>query len=153
MYFISIQEMNLITTHYFFIKMYKKLSIFTLFALFWGNCIARQSIPINIPTPNATSLGRYGDIKVSLYNGTADINVPIFSLNTRGVKLDIKLEYSSSGVMMNSLPGWIGENWTLSAGGVITRVINGNPDEYIYPKQANISEFHNYFEGHYRPVE
>lgn len=153
MYFISIQEMNLITTHYFFIKMYKKLSIFTLFALFWGNCIAQQSIPINIPTPNATSLGRYGDIKVSLYNGTADINVPIFSLNTRGVKLDIKLEYSSSGVMMNSLPGWIGENWTLSAGGVITRVINGNPDEYIYPKQANISEFHNYFEGHYRPVE
>lgn len=133
--------------------MYKNISVLILFTLCCLGSIAQQSIPINIPTPNAASLGRYGDIKVSHFNGTADINVPIFSMNERGVKLDIKLNYNSSGVMVNSLPGWVGENWTLSAGGVITRVINGNPDEYVYPKQANISEFHNYFDGHNRPLE
>ncbi len=114
---------------------------------------AQQSLPINMPTPTAASLGRYGDVKVSHYNGMADINVPIYKINERGVELNLQLNYNSSGVMVNSLPGWVGENWTLSAGGVITRVINGNPDEYVYPQQAQIAEFHNYFEGHYRPVE
>jgi len=130
--------------------MSKKNFLILLLVVGCLECIAQQSLPINIPTPTAASLGRYGDVEVSHYNGTANIDVPIYSLNERGVKLDLKLIYNSSGVMMNSLPGWTGENWSLAAGGVITRSINGNPDELVFPAQARISEFHNYFEGHSR---
>ena len=92
--------------------------------------MGQQSEPVNVPTPNAASLGRYGDIPVSYYTGNPCISVPIHTADVRGVQMPITLDYDASGVQMNALPGWTGHNWTLNAGGVITRKINGNPDEY-----------------------
>lgn len=88
--------------------------------------------PYNVPTPNQSSLGTYGIIPVSPYTGKADISIPLYSSTQRGVKLDINLSYDTSGQLINLLPGWTGHNWTLHAGGAITRKINGRPDEISY---------------------
>ncbi len=85
--------------------------------------------PYDVPTPNQSDLGRYGVIPVSPYTGKADITVPIYNTTQRGVELNIFLSYDTSGLLINQLPGWTGHNWTLSAGGAITRKINGRPDE------------------------
>ncbi len=84
-----------------------------------------------IPTPQAATLGTFGDIPVSLYTGTVNISVPIYKATVRDVTLDVRLDYDGSGLRMSQLPGPTGEGWHLNCGGVITRKINGHPDEFI----------------------
>lgn len=130
-----------------------KKNIFILTILFLS-CIntgvnAQQMIPGDIPTPNAASLGKYGDIPVSLFTGTPQISIPIHTLSVRGMELPITLDYDASGIMVNSLPSWVGQNWTLNAGGVIVRQQNGGYDEHEFPSQAPVKPkpyFRNYSE-------
>lgn len=85
--------------------------------------------PASVPTPNQSSLGLFGTIPVSHYTGTADVSIPLYGTSQSGVELNICLCYSTAGLLINQLPGWTGHNWTLMAGGAITRKINGRPDE------------------------
>ena len=96
---------------------------------------AQYKLPGEIPTPNAASLGKYGDTPVSLYTGTPDVRIPLYDFTVRDVTMPIVLRYDASGLPVNSVPGWLGHNWTLEAGGVITRTVHGRYDEWLYPKQ------------------
>lgn len=113
-------------------------------------CLAQQMIPQDIPTPTAASLARYGDIPVSYYTGQPIVSIPLHTLSVKGVEMPITLDYDPSGVQMNVLPSWTGHNWTLNAGGVITRKINFLPDEYIYPieMQSSVYPQKNYFQAY-----
>ncbi|WP_459209097.1 RHS repeat domain-containing protein [Aquimarina rhabdastrellae] len=108
-----------------------KKSLFLLLSIFNFLNLKSQTLPLpqNIQSPNATSLGLYGDVPISYYHGTPNISVPLYEINEGQIPLNISLNYNSSGVMVNSVPGWVGQNWSLNAGGVITRAIKGNPDE------------------------
>ena len=97
---------------------------------------AQYKLPGEIPTPNAASLGKYGDTPVSLYTGTPDVRIPLYDFTVRDVTMPIVLRYDASGLPVNSVPGWLGHNWTLEAGGVITRTVHGRYDEWLYPKQT-----------------
>ncbi len=96
-----------------------------------------------IASPNATAIARYGDIPMNYYTGRANISVPIYHTSQRGVDLDVSLSYDTQGIIATSLPGWTGHNWTLNAGGVITRVKNGLVDEFQYSSYH--SNWKNYF--------
>ena len=85
--------------------------------------------PKNIQSPNAASLGKYGDVPISYYTGAPNISIPLYNLNNNDIPLDISLNYNPSGVKVNDLPGWVGQNWSLNAGGVITRTVQNFPDE------------------------
>ena len=104
----------------------------------------------SVPSPQATDLGRFGDIPMSYYTGRANITVPIHSFTERGVTLDINLTYDTSGLLMNKLPGWVGPGWTLNAGGCITRVQRRFCDEIAFPHHPE-NNFINYFHA-YRDV-
>lgn len=108
---------------------------------------AQSEIPLNIPAPDAASLASFGNIPVSYFSGQPSINIPLYTFNVRELEMPILLAYDASGVQMNTIPSWTGHNWTLVAGGVITRAVHGNPDEIIYPHHAQFN-FHNYFESH-----
>lgn len=86
-----------------------------------------QSMPLpkNIQAPTTASLGKYGDVPVSLYNGSANVNVPLMKLEEKGMVMDISLSYDTSGVPVAGVPSWVGQNWSLNAGGVITREVRG----------------------------
>lgn len=104
----------------------------------------------NIPTPNANELMRFGSFPVNYHTGTADISIPLYNYNCGGVSLDIRLQYDSSGLPMNILPGWTGHGWTLIAGGSITRQIIGYPDDISY-KGTQIRQYDqidNFFRNH-----
>ena len=105
-----------------------------------------QDIPTIIQTPNAAQISKFGDISVSYYTGQADVSIPLYSTEQRGVPLTVNLSYDTSGIRANSLPGWIGHGWTIIAGGVITRSVNGWHDEYVYPEAWHLYYgFNNYF--------
>lgn len=95
-----------------------------------------QEIPGDIPSPTAASLLKFGDVPMSLYTGTPKISIPIYEMKSLDMSMPISLDYDASGVQMNVLPSWTGHNWTLLAGGVITRQVVGHYDEFIYPRQA-----------------
>lgn len=126
----------------------KKKYLSLIIALFPLLFRAQSLIPNDIPSPNASDLGRFGNIPVSYYTGKADVSIPLYEFNQRGVFLSVSLQYDASGVLVNNLPGWTGHNWTLIAGGCITRVVQGLYDEYIYPPTANLTfSNRNYFQS------
>lgn len=104
----------------------RKAIFFICFCLF-GVLSKSQTLelPKNIQSPNASSLGKYGDISTNLYTGRVDLNIPLYSIKEGGVPLNIALSYDTGGVRVNDVPGWTGQNWTLQAGGVITRTQRG----------------------------
>lgn len=108
---------------------------------------AQYQIPTSIPSPTATDLGKYGAFPVSFYTGRADISIPLYTLKIKGVEMPIGLSYDTSGVLINSLPGWVGQNWSVIAGGVITRTPNGRWDEFVTPTTFR-ENFTNYFHSY-----
>lgn len=109
-----------------------RILVFSLLS-FWGNIKAYsqfQKPDVNMPSPNAASLGLYGEVPVSLYTGTPNIEIPVYTLQEGKIKIPISLSYHASGVRVNQHPGWVGLNWNLNAGGAITRVVKGAEDEF-----------------------
>ena len=110
-----------------------RVLIITAYTFLCINVLKSQpNIPAYIQSPNAASLGMYGNVPVSFYRGTPQVSVPLYSTSVRGVDLNISLEHDASGVLLNSLPNWTGHNWNLQAGGVITRQVQGMYDEERY---------------------
>lgn len=90
----------------------------------WYNVV---SVP---PSPNAASLGKYGEIPVDKSTGVANISVPLLDLSEGGIDVSISLSYHAGGVRVQDESSWVGLGWALNAGGVITRTMRGLPDEY-----------------------
>ena len=82
-----------------------------------------------IISPSASELGRYGRTPVSLHSGLADIAVPLTEVRGKNYKLPVSLRYYTGGNRPDQHPGWVGQGWSLQAGGCITRVVNGMKDE------------------------
>ncbi len=82
------------------------------------------------PSPTASSLGTYGRVPVGMFTGTAQYSIPVYELKSRKLTLPISLNYSSNGVRVDEVAGWVGTGWSLNAGGVITRTVKDRADEF-----------------------
>ncbi len=80
-------------------------------------------------TPNAASLGTYGNIPVNAATGVPNINIPLYTLEVDGLSIPISLSYHASGIQVNELATAVGLKWTLNAGGGIFRSVSSKPDE------------------------
>lgn len=63
-------------------------------------------------------------------SGTVDINLPLYTITCGQLKLPITLNYNTGGIQVSQRPSIVGLGWTLNCGGVITRIVRGNVDEY-----------------------
>ncbi|PQJ15315.1 RHS repeat domain-containing protein [Aureicoccus marinus] len=79
-------------------------------------------------SPQVASLGTYGGYPVNQYNGTANISIPIHSIDLDGLMIPFTLSYNTGGIRVNQDATWVGLGWNLSEGIVITREINGYDD-------------------------
>jgi len=82
------------------------------------------------PNPEAARIASYGQYHVSPYTGKPGIEVPIYTIQTPRLQVPISLNYEATGVKVDQLASWVGTGWLLNAGGMITRVVVGIPDEY-----------------------
>jgi hypothetical protein len=100
-------------------------------------------IPVS---PNAASLGKYGEIPVSYSTGIPNISVPIYEIKSGSLKMPLSLSYHAGGIRVEEIASWVGLGWSLNAGGVITRQVRGLADEsgggYIY-HSGDISDYMN----------
>lgn len=83
----------------------------------------------NIMSPDAATLGKYGTYNVNYYTGTPDISIPLHDVNENGIKVPVSITYDASGFIPNKNAGIVGLNWSLVAGGAITRIVKGVPDD------------------------
>jgi YD repeat-containing protein len=80
-------------------------------------------------SPNSASLAKFEDIPVSYHTGVPEIGVSLFRIQEGNLSIGLTLNYHSSGIKVEDVSSWVGLGWSLDAGGSITRVINGGPDE------------------------
>jgi len=85
----------------------------------------------NIPTsPEAALLGRFGDIPVGYYTGTANISIPLYMISESGIEIPISLNYHSSGIKLADEATWVGLGWSLAPEGSIIQEVRGIRDQY-----------------------
>jgi YD repeat-containing protein len=84
-----------------------------------------------LPSPEAFSLTKYGDIPIGLFTGTMNYSVSLMQLQAGKITIPISLEYATNGIKVNEVSGRTGMGWNLRAGGVITRNIIGKADDQL----------------------
>ena len=81
------------------------------------------------PSPEAAAITKNAELSVGLYNGAPQANIPLYNIKLSDYTLPISLGYASNGLKVDEIPSRTGMGWSLSAGGVITRVVQGRPDD------------------------
>lgn len=84
---------------------------------------------VSITSPTAAALGKFADIPVNYHTGIPTINIPVYTIQEGSLRLAIALNYHAGGLKVMEPASWVGAGWALSAGGVITRTVQGAPDE------------------------
>jgi len=84
-----------------------------------------------MPPPETASLGKFTDISVGMYTGSANVNIPLFTLTEGPLAVPMSLSYQTSGVQVGEPASMTGLGWSLNAGGRIMRTVVGKPDESI----------------------
>lgn len=94
---------------------------------------------------------KYGNNSINNNNGGFDHAIPLYTINNGEITTSVSLSYYSDGVKVNDIAGIVGMNWNLNAGGMITRIVRDEPDEYSsgYTFRPAPSEVTNILGGNY----
>lgn len=93
----------------------------------------------NFQAPSVATFNTYGKIPVSLYTGTPNVTIPIYTIEEQGLSIPIELRYNIHNVKPNIHTGIVGLGWNLFAGGSITRIQKGDYyDECTLNKEGAI---------------
>lgn len=93
---------------------------------------AQATDPLKIPqitpiSPEAASLGRYGEVEVSDFTGAADISIPLHVIKSGELEYPLNLYYNATGVRVNQEATFVGLNWDLTAvAGIVYEPAGGN---------------------------
>ena len=101
-----------------------------------------------VSDPQVWSFMKYGGSTPDLYTGTVRAEIPVYNYSDPDFEIPVSLTYASNGYMPNVMANYVGLGWTLSAGGVITRQVQGIRDnEEVYSSSSS-----HYLQGYYRYV-
>jgi hypothetical protein len=104
---------------------------------------------VTIASPNAASLGKYGDYPVSNNTGVPQISIPLYSVKEGPLSVPVSLSYHASGLKVMEPASAVGAGWSLNAGGVITRSVAGAPDDRGHLTNTTHGHFSNYGYNNY----
>lgn len=106
------------------------LFLFCLLLLVCSTIEAQPTVKDILPkSPTTASLGKYGDIPLSLAKGQVNASVPLYDISVGDLTLPISLSYNNRGLKVAEIPSWVGHGWDLMAGSMIIRQVNGLPDD------------------------
>lgn len=109
-------------------KLFLALFTLSIYSVSFSQALPGVKEP-KFQSPNAASLGKFGDTPIGYHTGVPQISIPIFTVTEGGLSVPISLNYHSNGVKVDETASWVGLGWNLSAGGSISRTIMGGPDE------------------------
>lgn len=83
-----------------------------------------QQLPNVIPpSPEAANAFKFSEIPVSLYTGLPNISIPLFEIESGGVKVPISISYHARGIQVAEITSRVGAGWTLNCGGMISKQV------------------------------
>lgn len=103
--------------------------------MFFLNClffkvIAQTDLQKVIPlSPNAASIAKYGETPVGYFTGVPNIGIPVYTIQSKELSLPLSLSYHAGGNKVEEIASWVGLGWSLGNIPIISRKINGLPDE------------------------
>jgi len=95
---------------------------------------------LSFPTsPDAYSFDKVGKLPMDLFNGKANISVPIYDIRLGELVFPIRLSYNTGGIKQNEISSSVGLGWSLSLPNTISKNILGKDDDFfpIYFKDYN----------------
>lgn len=112
-------------------KVYLTAYLMFVISLLFGqsSSISGSSNRLIPPSPTASSLGAFGELNVSYYTGTVPVNISLAKLSNGDANLNVSLDGAARAIKVSEVPSWVGSGWSLSCGGVITRMGSGLPDD------------------------
>lgn len=87
-----------------------------------------QALKIVPPTPNAMKMTEFHAQKPNMYTGTANVSIPLHTIDFDGMELPLSISYNATGIRTNEEASEVGLGWALSATGLISRTIKGGDD-------------------------
>lgn len=69
----------------------------------------------------AQNFMRYGEIPVDFSTGVPKIEIPLYTIENKKIKLPISVSYHASGIKVSDVSSEVGIGWVLNAGGIVTR--------------------------------
>jgi hypothetical protein len=81
------------------------------------------------PSPEAAAINKDAQLSVGLLTGAANASIPFCEIKMNGFTLPVGINYSANGMKVDEVPSRTGINWSLNAGGVISRIVHGRPDD------------------------
>ncbi|SDP94123.1 hypothetical protein SAMN05428975_3864 [Mucilaginibacter sp. OK268] len=104
-------------------------------------------IPVSTVSPNAASLGKFGDVPVSYATGIPSVTIPLYEINVGKIKIPLSLDYHGGGVRVDEVSSSVGTSWALSGIGEISRSMIGLPDENSggYLSALSLDSLYNYY--------
>lgn len=81
------------------------------------------------PSPEAAAINKDAQLSVGLLTGAANASIPFCEIKMSGFTLPIGINYSANGMKVDEVPSRTGINWSLNAGGVVSRIVHGRPDD------------------------
>lgn len=81
------------------------------------------------PSPEVGAFAKYGTYPVGYFTGKPDISVPIYEIKTGKLSLPISLSYDATGIRVDDVSSYVGQNWSLNANYMISRTVLDKPDD------------------------
>jgi RHS repeat-associated protein len=95
---------------------------------------------LNVPneiTPGPSAMAQMNaNTQVNLYNGSLGTSLPIHTLTANDLSIPISLSMNGTGLKIDDMGTEVGNNWSLNAGGQISRVVKNLPDEYFGEREV-----------------
>lgn len=101
-------------------------------AVLTSSYVHGQTLKIVPPTPNAMKITEFHAQQPNMYTGTANVSIPLHTIDFDGMPLPLTLSYNATGVRTNEEAGEAGLGWALSATAIISRTIRGRDDLYPF---------------------
>ncbi|PKV52422.1 hypothetical protein ATE84_4537 [Aquimarina sp. MAR_2010_214] len=96
-----------------------------------------------IPKVVPPSVGTFQTVNltdINSYQGVANINIPIYTIQIGKISVPISINYNTSGVKPNQISSNVGQNWSLQAGGQVVKITKGQEDfsaSFSFPYNTN----------------
>jgi len=104
---------------------------------------------IDVVEPTAASLGKFGEYPVSYSTGLPNIVIPLYTIKSGDLEVPIELRYHGGGIKASEEASWVGLGWDLFYGGMISRQVNGLPDELeSFDKVPLVADVEQYMRNH-----
>jgi YD repeat-containing protein len=136
----------------------KRITSFLLTLLLYSSILPAQTTAPNLqsdipkvtpPSPNATALGKFGELPVNLSTGIPSIGQGLFSWSGGELSLSVSLSYHAGGHKVEDMASDVGLGWALNGLGRVSRTVRSLPDDdylagYLYTPNLPLAATTNY---------